>query len=289
MVTQGLTGKGLAFAALVFASLAQPVSGQLADMPEIPPLAETKPETKPETKQPNQEVKPAKNKPRREVEIEAQFVEIGTSDLKAFRMNFPYENPNGFSLGYVRNPFRATLWALVEYQKRARVITAPVIKALNNKPATISLTDSIPVAFGPGGLAAGNLAEANRSNLSLTVQLGVTVTPNVNNDDTVTLGLRPLTRLQLNVATPGSPRSDAAPEFIGEIYTNIRDGDTLALAGLRTRTLRKGNQRISVWSYIPGLGEVLSGNDSEPEREVIIFVTPRIIHRVEDTAPLPGN
>lgn len=194
------------------------------------------------------------DQPLRQVEIEAQVVEIRVEDARSFGIDFvagqavmlrtkqERETPLKIQLGFVRNNFTARLNALVADQ-RAKIITAPRVTALNNLSATMEMNVEI-----------GTLSDGKRAFTFGSVGAKLTITPTINGDDTVTL-------LTNAVGTDGA-------ELKASVVANFRDGDTIALGGLSPL-------------FAPA-GAIESPN-------VLIFLTARIIRRAGDNIKVPGT
>ena len=241
------------------------------------------------------------DRPLRQVEIEAQFVEVALDATKNFGIDFssnsgpfsvqapgfaPGTSPGSFSLGFVRNNFQATLRALAS-SGRAKSVNAPRVTAINNLTASLQSFSSTPIVLASTTTGIGGQQSTAQQLFYFTTTIGLTVTPTINNDDTITVLMQPTVSLQ----SPGS-NSVGAPNSSGQsiiTYANVKDGDTIALGGLRTKAINRSGNRIPVLSNIPILGQFFRSNRaSDLERELIIFLTARIIRRLEDTEPIPG-
>ncbi len=247
------------------------------------------------------------DKPLRQVEIEAQFVTVSTSDSRQFgidystsRGNFDF-NTNGFApgngpgtiqVGFVRGNFQAQLTAL-KSQNRAKVLTAPRVTAINNLTAMIQSQQSRPVilnTIGNSGGVLGGGTNIQADNLVyITTSIGLQVTPTINGDDTITVLMQP----QLQSQTPldsanGAPIIDSN---MVQTIANVRDGDTIALGGLKNKSITRGGTSIPLLSDIPIIGKLFRNKlDSDNESELIIFVTARIVRRAgDDEDVVPGT
>lgn len=237
------------------------------------------------------------DKPLRQVEIEAQFIEIATTDLNQFGIDFSSSNgpfrlsadsgiTNGtFKLGYVRNNFRATLNSLVS-NNRAKRVSSPRVTAINNIPASLYSSTQTPIKLNSSTSSIGGQVGESENVYFITTSIGLTVTPTINNDDTVTVVMSPQVQSQsLPFGDTGVPQ--VSSNTVNTI-ANVRDGDTIALGGLRTKDISKGGSRIPIISNIPFIGGLFkTKNNSAAESELIIFLTARILRRVE--APVPGT
>ena len=194
------------------------------------------------------------DQPMRQVELEAQFVELSIEDAKTFGIDFSRnemfgvrgvqgkQTPLEVQVGWVRNNVTARLNALVALSK-AKVIAAPRLTALNNLTATVGANVEI-----------GTLSDGKRAFTFEPVGAGLMMTPTINSDDTVTLLLNAVIKNGVEIG-------DGA-------IANVRDGDTIAIAGLSPL-------------FAP-VGVVNSPN-------VLVFITARIIRRAGDDIKVPGT
>jgi type II secretory pathway component GspD/PulD (secretin) len=75
-----------------------------------------------------------------------------------------------------------------------------------------------------------------------------------------------------------------------QTIANVKDGDTIALGGLRTKRSSRGGSRIPVLSNIPFIGQFFKQNaKTDSDEDLIIFLTARILRRADDLAPVPGT
>ena len=240
------------------------------------------------------------DRPLRQVEIEAQFVTVGTTDLAQFGIDFtssngpfrlnttgraPAASPGSISVGFVRNNFRATLTAL-ESRGRSKTVSAPRVTAINNLTATIESNTETPFLLTS---VTSNLNGTNNDSqdlLTLTTTVGLTVTPTINNDDTITVVMSPTVEATAPPTIAGIPGTTTSNTI--DTIANLKDGDTIALGGLRTKANSTTKTGVPILRNIPLLGKLFeSNNKSEIETELIIFVTARIIRRIDD--PVPGT
>ncbi|RZA21428.1 MAG: hypothetical protein EOP10_16785 [Proteobacteria bacterium] len=188
------------------------------------------------------------DRPLKQVEIESLFVDISNEELKAFGVEFGANKTTGFEMGFVRGNFQSALnKALTE--KRAKLITAPRVTAINNMQAKLNWTSQVVV---PRPTIEGPLyTETSYSFL---------VTPTINNDNTVTLLMEAGGSQQPfeGINTP------ANLPMINRSIANMRDGDTIVLKGY----LRQSPAELG--KTIPAEG-----------MDIVLFVTPRIVRQAE--------
>ena len=254
------------------------------------------------------------DRPIPQVEIEAQFVQLSNSDINQFGISFQSTAPattttvpplngttggtttdsNGFANGginvrIVRGDVAAAITAVVN-SGRGRVVNAPRVTTFNNLTAQFinSFSTTVPVPrtiFVPGSIGTTNGAITDTVFVTVSSGTVLTVIPTVNRDGTITISLQPsVTSTSLNARTPFP---DLATQQINT-SANIKDGDTLAIGGFRSETKNNSRGRVPFFGGIPIIGALFrSRNKTTSDTELIIFVTARVVRRIED--PVAGT
>lgn len=241
------------------------------------------------------------DQPLRQVEIEAQFVELQSQDARTFGIDFSTSRgnfdaattglasapvPGAFQVGFVRNNFTARLNALIA-DNRAKVITAPRVTAINNLTASLYSTESRSLILTSVSQNIGGQQQQGQNLLTIDTQTGLTVTPTINGDDTVTVLMQPQVTTQ-----DGTTGLGTITQRTLETIANVRDGDTIALGGLKVVRNTRQNYKVPLLGDIPLLGGLFrSKTITENESELIIFLTARIIRRAGDdiNVTVPGT
>lgn len=242
------------------------------------------------------------DKPLKQVEIEAQFVSVNTGSTNSFGINFstaqgnfnanangfapsPPVGSNAFQVGVVRGNFQATLTSLIA-NNRAKLITAPRILAINNLTASLFSTQRTPVILNTVSQNIGGQQAVGQNLIFISTSIGLTVTPTINNDDTITVLLQP----QLSTQTGGQGGVPGVLDQRLETIANVRDGDTIALGGLKSSNVSRVTGRIPVLSNIPLIGGLFrSRSNVALDNDLIIFLTARIVRRLGDDDVVPGT
>ena len=232
--------------------------------------------------------------PAKQVQIKVEFVTASVGAIDQFGISFDLiPNPStetGFFgagpsgqgsvfLNYSHGNMVAALAALLTSSK-GRLISSPIITATNNINASVQVTTQIPysqtvtVAQGSGNALSGT------STSFLTVPSGLSVTPRINGDDSVTLRLFP------NLASIGQSSSSGPPPVTNQTISTVRtvgNGETLVLGGLVSKADTSSTERFPFLSDLPVLGNLFrTKNNSVSDTELLVFVTPTIL-------PLPGT
>jgi len=96
-----------------------------------------------------------------------------------------------------------------------------------------------------------------------------------------------------NNNSSSSSSASSIPSFTSQYLTTVatvKDGDTIVLGGLRTKNVSYTENSVPILSKIPIIGSLFrSKQKNDDDRELVIFLTARILHRTDDLAPLPGT
>lgn len=173
----------------------------------------------------------------------------------------------------------------------ARSLAEPTLTTLNGQPANFNVGGSFPVPIVTGQTATG-LQGVDFQNFGVQLQF----LPVVTDGDRVRL------TLQASVST----RDEASSAMVGNTnvpglnsrnFSNtveLREGQTLAVAGLIQSNLGGTSSRVPFLGDIPGLGRIFSNDGtSYDEQELVILVTPYLAGPIDEEQanqlPLPGS
>jgi type IV pilus secretin (or competence protein) PilQ len=156
----------------------------------------------------------------------------------------------------------------LQAEGRGEVISTPRVITANQKEALIKQGVEVPFQEATSsGATAVSFKEAN---------LSLKVTPQVTPDDRIIMDL-----------TVNKDEVDFTREVLGtpplitrEVTTQVlvNNGDTVVLGGIYEETNSYQSDRVPFFADIPGLGALFrSTSDTYNKRELLIFVTPKII------------
>lgn len=195
------------------------------------------------------------------------------------------------------------------------LMSAPKVTVLSGKRATITVAQEMryPESYGDiestvssgssssalpnsgGGSAISITAGTPQDFVTRNVGVEMTVTPNVENDDTISLILEPRVTefegfveyggpsvaLDGNGTTVTVPAGFYQPIFSKrEIITEVTvfDGATVVMGGLTRDEVKTVNDKVPVLGDIPGLGRLFrSEGESRQKRNLLIFVTANLV------------
>ena len=247
-----------------------------------------------------QEIVDVLDQPLRQVEIEAQFIDLNTNDARAFGIDFSTSRGNidaattnfasapvqgAFQIGFVRGNFQARLNALVA-NNRAKIINAPRVTAINNLTASLRSTTRRPIILTSVSQNIGGQQAQNQQLLFVSTTVGLTVTPTINNDDTITVLMQP----EVSSQGPANSGLQDITQRSLQTIANVRDGDTIVLGGLKSFNSTRQNFKVPLLGDLPIIGRLFqSRTDNDVEQELIVFLTARILRRAGDDTVVPGT
>ncbi len=251
------------------------------------------------------------DRPVPQVEIEAQFVSVNSTASKLFALSFTSRNTannntvtssidptsgstsvttlgtSQVNVGVTRGNVQAVLQA-AETAGVARTLQAPRVTTFNNLTAqlTSNSSTSVPIVNTTVITNVNGNPTQSTSTSFLTVFSGTTLTviPTINRDGTITISLQP------QVYTSGVTTGLVTTSSLQQINTsaNIKDGDTLAIGGLRMTELVNSKGKIPILGDLPLIGRLFrSSYKVNQETELIIFVTAHVVRHIDD--PVAGT
>ena len=178
----------------------------------------------------------------------------------------------------------------------SRTLAEPNLTTLNGRPARFQAGGRFPVPVVASGTGGGNNLQGVQF-----VPFGVQLefTPFVVDRD----------RVRLQISAEVSTRDESLGTNIGgsagaggtsvsglntrnfENTVELREGQTLAVAGLIQNNFGSSSDRVPFWGDLPLIGATGGYHrTSSGEQELVILVTPELVHPLEscDTPPVPG-
>jgi len=229
-------------------------------------------------------------------------------------LNRSYEgNPtlpggNPYAMVFQNDNTQVAIDAL-QQQGTVEVIAKPRLRTLNNQTALIKVGEEVPffsstTTFLPGTSAGQTIPQTDTIINSVTIGTILSITPQISSDDWVSLDISPvLTTLKGIVSPPsggedsgsggssgGSGSSTTAPNLETKQASTIvraRSGNTVVLGGLIQTEEAKNERKVPFLGDIPLIGKWLFTGTytANRKRELVIFVTPRIIPLNEMSVP----
>lgn len=252
------------------------------------------------------------DKPIEQIAIEARIVTITDESLKELGVRWgifsPVENAhrvsgslaaNGFAnitdnlnINFATNTAPAGSLALqvakingrlldleltaLERENNVEIIASPRLLTTNKKSASIKQGTEIPyVVTGKSEIQSVEFREA---------VLGLEVTPHISKDNNILLDLVVSQNSPGNRISYGQQNNEIVSIDKQEINTQVfaKDGETIVLGGVFHDTITKGIDKVPVLGDIPLIKRLFSKeSERHQKRELVIFVTPRILKQGE--------
>jgi len=211
---------------------------------------------------------------------DAQTVRSGVASPSDFAINLPATVGSGeggavgLSLGSIGGNFALNLrLSALEDSGTVRIISAPKITVLNNKPAKITQGVSIPIQV---------ISAAGTQTQLVQADLALEVTPTVSSRDCAVQMKLVVTKNEpdfVNVGARGDPtflRKEASTTML------VQDGDTSVLGGIYTRNSGLAFRKIPFFGDLPVLGWFFKNRRENDDRtEILVFITPKITNKAQ--------
>jgi general secretion pathway protein D len=266
------------------------------------------------------------DKPRAEVVIEVQILEVSRERAKDFGLNLsdyslgltfspevappntgtsvpinpgqpPPFNLNTISQGVSTADFYLSVPTAVvkflERDSRTKQLAKPQLRGAEGQELTLNLGDQIPVVSTVfGAAAAGGFANIPQSSFTYKdVGVNITMTPRVTYEGEIILDL---TVESSNLGPNISVAGQAVPSFGSRrVHTRLRlrEGESNLLAGLLRDDQRRVLQGPLGLMRVPGLRSIFgSTNETITQTDIVMLLTPHIVRTheltVDDLAPI---
>jgi len=174
----------------------------------------------------------------------------------------------------------------------SRTLAEPTLTTLNGQPASFHNGGSFPVPTVTGGAQFGVQGLGTTGFISYGVQLNFT--PYITDRDRVRLSVSAV--VSARDQSTGTVINGAAVSGLTErSFQNVvelRQGQTLAVAGMIQNNLGAQANRIPFFGDLPIIGRALGLDQvNAGEQELVILITPELVHPLnnDEVSPLPGS
>jgi type IV pilus assembly protein PilQ len=233
----------------------------------------------------------------KQVMIEVKLVEVSLDNSFDLGVNWNFQNSAGQTVGVSNLPgptpagstfggaltffgkisdytFNTVIGAAVKKGK-LKVLSDPKVATLNNKEATINITDQVPYTTTESAVGSGGATVTTQKVTYVPSGITLKVTPTINSDGRISMHLNP----EVSQASGGSATT---PPNTNTRSTNtnviVRDGETIVIGGLIRDSQSDDVYKVPILGDIPLLGMLFRKKSVARKRlELLIFVTPRII------------
>lgn len=194
----------------------------------------------------------------------------------------------GGTFGINRGDFQLVVAALRQIGY-AKTLAEPNVVALNGQPAIFRAGDTFPVP--QANISFGAAAQGVAQQF---VGVQIRFLPVITDKDRIRLQLAGTVSavdnaLAANVGGTNVPGTNTRNFFT---TVELREGQTLALAGLISANSQANSSRVPFAGDLPGVGRLFNTDDTEAqEQELLILVTPQLVYPQgeNEQLPLPGS
>ncbi len=152
----------------------------------------------------------------------------------------------------------------------AKLLASPRVMVLDNETATFETVREVP--YTERTTSGGEVLTSTQFK-SVGVQLEVT--PHIARDGMVRLKVKPEFGVVVDIDENGAPTIETRRT---ETTTLIRSGQTIVLAGLRKKEIKKGIDKMPLFGDLPLIGGLFRAeSESEVTSELVVFITTWII------------
>jgi len=197
----------------------------------------------------------------------------------------------GMTIGYSNAGSIAGAIQLLSTFGNVKVLSSPKISALNNQTALLKVVDNrvyFTISVTPGTVSSGVVTPPTYTSTLNTVPVGfvMSVTPQIDENDTITLNVRPtISRILRFVDDPNPILTGTVKNKIPEIQVRemesilkISSGQTAIMGGLMEDVVSKSTDGVPGLSQLPGIGDIFSHRDDKTTKtELIIFLRPAVV------------
>jgi len=167
------------------------------------------------------------------------------------------------------------------------ILSSPQIMALNNQTAVLKVVDDVvyfEINTQTSQSQTNTLTTYDTTPKTVSVGVTMSVTPQINDNDSVILNIRPSISRILRFVPDPNPQltvSSGVPELrVREMETMLRvnSGQIAVLGGLMENQNSSDRGQTPGLAKLPGLGELFkSHNNSSSKTELVIFLRPQVI------------
>ncbi len=163
-------------------------------------------------------------------------------------------------------------------ESQGKSVQAPLLRTLNNQPATVALQTTTTIFITQVVNGAGGITQFPTP-VQIPINTSIAVRPRINDDGYVTMTLTPVLSDigQLRRGPDGQEIPDISTQAIN-VVARVKSGNTIALAGFTRKSTNSSVSRFPILSDLPIIGQFFKQTTSNrSDSELIVFVTPYIV------------
>ena len=171
----------------------------------------------------------------------------------------------------------------VKSDTRFEILSETALEAQNNREASVSIVDEIPILESTIRGGAGTSRDVIQNIKRIEVGIKLSLTPHVIPDGLVQMKLNP--KIEAVIETQSSGEQNLTPTIARrEVSTTVTvpSGETIVIAGLTRHDAKRTERRVPLLGSIPLLGWLFRQDVRDrQDTDILVFVKPRVL---SDTA-----
>jgi len=188
---------------------------------------------------------------------------------------FPDVSGDAFTFGTLDFTQFSAVLEILSQRTDTKVLSNPKITTLNNREAKILVGSIVPIPNYEYSKDTGTRVVSGYTEQQ--IGIGLTVTPNINERDYVTLTVKPTIDQITGYTGPNNERPIVSTRN-AQTSVMIKDGQTLVIGGLISEQKIKYKKKVPILGDIPVLDYIFSKKEDTISRtELLIFITPHLI------------
>jgi len=196
---------------------------------------------------------------------------------------FPEVNVNAFTYGTLDFSQFQTVLEILKKRTDTKVLSNPRITTLNNQEAEILVGSIVPIPNYEYSKDTGTRVVSGYTDQK--IGIGLTVTPNINEEDYVTLIVKPTIDQITGFTGPNNERPIISTRN-AQTNVMIKDGETLVIGGLIAEKKIEFEKKVPILGDIPIIKYLFTKKEDSINRtELLIFITPYIVRDSQIGSP----
>ena len=161
---------------------------------------------------------------------------------------------------------------------RFEILSETSLEAQNNREATLSIVDDIPLLTSVIEGGSGTARDVIQNIERLDVGIKLSLTPHIIPDGKVQMVLNPSIEAVIGEGPADTPFTPTIAKREISTTVTVPDGKMIVIAGLTRKDTTESEERVPILGDIPILGMLFRRTvDVEKKTDLLIFVTPRIV------------
>jgi len=160
---------------------------------------------------------------------------------------------------------------------RFKILSETSLQSLNNKEATVSVVNEIPILKSEITAGTGTARDVIQNIERIDVGIKLRITPHFIPGGKIRMALNPSIEAVIDSGSDTRLTPTIAKREV-ETTVTVEDGRTIVIAGLTRRDERESERRVPYLGAIPLLGWLFRRSERISERtDLLIFVTPTVV------------